>query len=236
MSGPDNPENKWGGEGQSDPTRIIPNPLPPTGQPGQPGFTPSPWSQSPPTQGQPNIPPPPPPQQGAWSQQPPHTPAWGMPAQPPQGQPPQPSWGQPPQPQQQSWGPPPSANQPWQQAGQPGQPEYGQFPQSTGSGKSKLPLILGLGAVVLLLVIAGVLAALFLRPSVLDQGAVQDGVTDILTNSYGIQGVSDVSCPSDQKVESGASFTCNVSVDGEPRTVTIRIIDDEGTYEVSKPQ
>lgn len=226
MSGPDNPEYKWGGEGQSEPTRAIPT------TPGQ-GFQPQPphqpWSQNPPGQGAP-----PPPQPGAWGQPPvpPQTPAWGMPPQaPPPGQQ---AWGQPPQ---QQWAPPPS--QSWQQPGQPGQPEYGQFPPPT-QGKSKLPLILGLvAAAVVLLALIG--AAVVFGPKifgspVLDQGAVESGVQTVLTDSYGLQAVSDVSCPADQKVETGATFTCSVSVDGEARTVTIRIIDDEGTYEVSKPQ
>jgi len=57
----------------------------------------------------------------------------------------------------------------------------------------------------------------------------------VLTGSYGIKDVDDVTCPADQKVEQGESFTCELTVDGEPQQVTVTFTDDSGTYEVSRP-
>ncbi|CAM3625852.1 hypothetical protein SMNI109538_03990 [Smaragdicoccus niigatensis] len=70
----------------------------------------------------------------------------------------------------------------------------------------------------------------------LDQKAVERGVLRVLTDSYDIQNVSDVTCPADEPVTTGHTFTCSVVVNGSSKTVTIKVIDDEGTYEVSKPQ
>jgi hypothetical protein len=216
MSGPDRPEYQWGNEGQSDPTQAFPTPPPPPAQPG--GFTPQPWSQQPG----------PPPQQGGWGQPPsnPSTPAWGIPSQPQA----QPTWQQPP--------PPPNTGQQWGQPAQPWpQPDYGQYQQQPPGGKSKTPLIIGgIAAVVVILALIVGAYFMFFRAKVLDQEAVQKGVQSVLTDSYDLQNVTDVKCPKDEKVEVNASFTCSVTVDGESRTVTIKIIDEDGTYEVSKPQ
>lgn len=220
MSGPDRPEYQWGNEGQSDQTQAYQTPPPPPAQ-GQPGYNPQPWSQPPAA---------PPHPQGAWGQQSnPSTPAWGIPGQ---QQPAQPTWQQPVPPQPgQPWGPP---GQAWQQ---PGQADYGQYPQQPTGGKSKTPLIIGLVAAVVVIVALAVGAYfMFFRAKVLDQAAVQKGVQSVLTDSYDLQNVTNVKCPKDEKVEVNSSFTCNVTVDGESRTVTIKIIDEDGTYEVSKPQ
>ena len=69
----------------------------------------------------------------------------------------------------------------------------------------------------------------------LSQDAAQQGVSKVLTESYGLSAVSDVSCPSGQKVEKDATFTCTVLVDGDQREVTVKFTDDDGTYEVGRP-
>ncbi|MFE3292833.1 DUF4333 domain-containing protein [Rhodococcus sp. NPDC059234] len=162
-------------------------------------------------------------------------------------------------PQQQYPGPYPQASYPAQpQPGQYAQPQYpsAQYPQTqypqgqypTGAypqqhypgapagAKSKLPLWIGLG-VGAVVVVAGVLAAVLLlnRGTTLDQTAAQKGVAQVLTGSYGITNITDVSCPAGQKVEKGASFTCTLKVKGEPQKVTVTFTDDSGTYEVGRP-
>ena len=57
----------------------------------------------------------------------------------------------------------------------------------------------------------------------------------ILTEDYQASDVSDVQCPSGQRVETGASFTCSVTVGGQQQQVTVTFIDDDGRYEVSRP-
>lgn len=262
--GPNDPDQGWAGprdqSGNDSPgkpaddeaTRVF-NP-PPAGQqaPGQQ------WGQQWPGQQ--------PPQEPQWGQQPTQqapNQQWGQ-QQPPPGQPwgqqpatpaPGQNWGQqqPPQTPGQSWGQPAGGQAPGQQWGQQqppagqqpygaGQQQYppqygGSFPQSTaGSGnKSKLPLIIG--AVVAVLVIAGIVVAalMLLGTDKLDQKAAQEGVQKILTESYGAQDVTDVSCPSGEEVKKDAQFTCKVKVDGEDKTVTVTFTDDEGTYEVGRP-
>jgi len=163
---------------------------------------------------------------------------WGQPQQ--QWGQPQPGqqWAPQPQPgQQPPWGQPAAGQQPW------GQPQPGQQPQWAPAQagqqppKSKKPLILGLGALALVLILAivGVLVATSLGSKTLDSAAAEAGVAKVLTQSYGATAVDDVSCPDGQKVESGNSFECTVTVDGQHRSVTLTFTDDEGTYEVSRP-
>ena len=140
------------------------------------------------------------------------------------------------QPGQQNWG-----QQPGQQWG--GQQGYGsgqayqQFPASTaGSGKSSKTPLLIIGGLVIVAVIA--VAALLMSMNAKDtlsQSAAQQGVSKVLTESYGLTDVSDVSCPSGQKVEKDTTFTCTVLVDGDQREVTVKFTDDDGTYEVGRP-
>ncbi|MBF6301818.1 DUF4333 domain-containing protein [Nocardia amamiensis] len=228
MSGPYGPNEP--GEGRNDPTQQwggqqAPGGAGPTqqwaGQPQTPASAQPTqhWGEQQPQQqwGQP--------QQQQWGQQPqqPQQPQWGQ--QPAQGQP---QWGQP---QQQDWG-----QQGQQQWGQP-QQQWGapaqQPPQQGGKGKG---LIIGLS--LLGVVVVGAIVALVLLLTAkdqLDQAAVQDGVKKVLSDSYGIQDVSDVTCPSGQEVKVDATFVCDVKVSGEAKKVTIKITKDDGTYEVGRP-
>ncbi|MET9284501.1 DUF4333 domain-containing protein [Nocardia beijingensis] len=225
MSGPYGPNDP--GEGRNDPTQQwggqqAPGGAGPTQQWGGQPQTPA---SAQPTQhwgdqqqwGQP---------QQQWGQQPqqPQQPQWGQ--QPAQGQQ---QWGQP---QQQDWGQQgqqPQWGQPQPQWGAPGQ----QPPQQGGKNKG---LIIGLS--VLGVAVVGAIVALVLvltAKDQLDQAAVQDGVKKVLSDSYGIQDISDVSCPSGQEVKVDATFECSVKVSGEAKKVTIKITKDDGTYEVGRP-
>ncbi|MBF6331384.1 DUF4333 domain-containing protein [Nocardia transvalensis] len=222
MSGPYGPNDNPGpGEGHgNDPTQWGGQQQPP-GSAGQ-------WGQQPPQQqwGQP-------PQQHGWTPAP--QPQWGQsqpswPQQPPQSQPwdatqQQQQWGQP----QQQWG------QPQQQWGQPQQSWDQQQLQPTPAKKSKKGLFIALGAAVVVIVVAVVLAVVFLGSDKLDNKAVQSGVQKVLKDSYGIDDVQDVNCPSGQKVEIGKTFDCSLKVGGEQKKVTVKITKDDGTYEVGRP-
>lgn len=69
----------------------------------------------------------------------------------------------------------------------------------------------------------------------LDNTAVQRGVSDILTSSYQVDNVTAVSCPSGQKVKSGTTFSCSAVIDGTQVSVPIRVVSDDGRYEVGEP-
>ena len=140
---------------------------------------------------------------------------WGQ-QQPPQdwNQQSQQQWGQQQQPQQQ-WhpGPPP--------------------PSSGGKGKG---LFIGLGILGVLVVGAIVaLVVVLTSKDKLDQAAVQEGVKKVLTDSYGIQDVDGVSCPSGQEVKVDATFECTLQVSGEQKKVNVKITNENGTYEVGRP-
>ena len=232
---------------------------PPPGEPPNHGFDGVP-KQVQPQQGQPYGPPP---QQGQpYGQQPYGQPQQGQPyGQPPYGQPP---YGQPPyvQPQQgQPYRQPPYSQPPYgqPQQGQPygqqpydqppyGQPQqgqpYGQQPYGESPfgavhaprGNSKLPLILG-GVVALIVVVVvalGFVGPAYFTSKVFDQRALQSGVQGVLTSSYG-QKVDSVSCPAQQKVSSGSTFTCQATIGGKQTAVMVTVKDNSGTYEVARP-
>lgn len=113
---------------------------------------------------------------------------------------------------------------------------YGQMPQPE---KKKSNTGLWIGVVVAVLVVAAVGVLGFVTPGffnkkVLDQNAVQQGVVKILKERYQEE-ATDVQCPADQEVKAGNSFTCDLKVDGEARTVTITVkTESDAQYEVSQ--
>lgn len=198
------------------------------------GNDPQQWGQTPQAPG-----PVPGPQSGGF-------PAQGYPQQQPQyGQqyPQQPQYGQQPgYPQQQQ---PQYGQQYPQQPGQQ-QPYYGQQPgqysQPGGFGapakKSKGKLLWIVSAVVVVVVaavgITGFVAPGFFVTKVLDQTAVQNGVTQMLS-TYG-DTATGVSCPAGQEVKAGNTFTCTATIDGRQRQVTVTVQNGNGDYQVGHPQ
>ncbi|MDO0976730.1 DUF4333 domain-containing protein [Mycolicibacterium frederiksbergense] len=244
----------------SDPTQAW------SGQPPQSGGAPSPgeqpaWQPPPtpeqpagdaPAWQQPAYQQPQPPQQYPQYQQPAYNP-------PPQGdqygqQPtayaPQgyPQYGQ--QQPGQPYGQPPNG-QPQQPYGQPGQYDQQQYspygPTGTEEGSKKSLAVIGTVVGLLAAVIVAVVLVLgFWKPgffvtTTLDVDAAQTGVQQILTdeaNGYGATNVKDVQCNDGVSpvVKKGDTFTCQVSIDGTKRQVTVTFQDDNGTYEVGRPK
>jgi hypothetical protein len=245
MSGPQGPESTrpWQpnqGEGQqgSGEDQTVQSPWQQSGSDQQtwqaPAYTPSEYS---PYQ-QPTSPYYPPSQQFGYPQQQP-----GYSQQPgyPQQQPgyPQQQPGYPPQ------QPGPYPGQPGPYGPYPGQPgPYGQPPQRPKRSLGVIGAVIGTVAAI---VIAVVLVTGFWEPGFfvttkLDINKAQQGVQQILTdqtNGYGAKNVKDVVCnqgKGDPVVKKGDSFTCDVSIDGTKRHVTVTFQDDKGTYEVGRPQ
>ncbi|MVU82567.1 DUF4333 domain-containing protein [Nocardia sp. ET3-3] len=238
MSGPYGPNDAPGQGGGNDPTQQWSGQQPapgagPTQQWGgqQPAQPTTQWGD--PSQSQPQQP-----AQQPWGQSQPQQP-WGQ-SQP--QQPVQQPWGQS-QPQQpvQQWG----QSQPqWPQQGQPGQPDWSQqsgqqWPQPgqtlAPAKKKRTGLYIGLAVLVVILAAAGGGIAWLVSKDQLDNSAVQSGVTKVLKDSYGIDDVQNVSCPSGQKVEVDKTFDCTLKVGGENKKVTIKITKSDGTYEVGRP-
>ncbi|WP_395311759.1 DUF4333 domain-containing protein [Mycobacterium sp. AMU20-3851] len=214
----------------------------PPSQPEQPGGDAQAWQQ--PAYQQPQAP-----QQYPQYQQP----AYNPPPQQPYPQPDQ--YGQ----QPTGYGP-----QGYPQYGQPGQPPYGQpqygqpgqydpqqygqynAPGSEESSKKSLAVIGTVIGVLVGVIVAVVLVLGFWKPgffvtTTLDVDAAQTGVQQILTdeaNGYGAKNVKDVRCNDgvSPEVRKGDTFTCQVSIDGTKRQVTVTFQDDKGTYEVGRPK
>ncbi|WP_435155226.1 DUF4333 domain-containing protein [Amycolatopsis sacchari] len=73
-------------------------------------------------------------------------------------------------------------------------------------------------------------------PRVFDARALEDGVRQVLTQSYGLADVGEVRCPSGQFVQAGISFDCEVVVGGARKNVTLTVQGLDGTYQVSQPR
>jgi hypothetical protein len=228
-----NDPQQWGQQPQQPPQQ--PYGPPSGGFPAQPGGYPQQPGQQPQYGGYPQQQPPP--QQPTQPYNPQQDPgSSGFPQQPGYGQ--DPASGGFPQ-QQQPYGQPqqqyPGYGQQQQQpyGGYQQQP-YGQQPPP--AKKSKTGLIIG---VVLVLVLgAGAVLAFvtpgFLNKKVLDQNAVQAGVVKILKERYQ-EDATEVKCPADKEVKVGNSFTCDLKVGGEARTVTITVkTESDAQYEVSQ--
>jgi len=191
----------------------------------------------------------PPPQYGAQGYAPPPEGPYGGQQNPGA----QPYGGQPyPEGQQQPWPPQSDAQQPgFQQPGvQPTQQWGGQQPASgwgpgypplpdapARSGRSKLPFVLGgIGVLVVVVVLVlGFVTPGFFLSRVFDTAAVQAGVQKVLTDSYGVRGVTAVTCERNIAVTEGAAFTCDATINGQPAKIPVRITSSDGNYEVGRP-
>jgi hypothetical protein len=183
----------------------------PPGQPGTPGTS---GSFSGPWQGQqaPAAP---------WQQQPPSQPV-------PHQQPGTPGGGWPAQPGGQQFG---GGFQPAQYGG------LGAFAAEPGKKpKSKKPLLIA-GAAVLVLALGGGTAWLLgaFRGDVLDQQSLQDGVVKVLNENYGEPDVKNAQCPANEAAANGTTFDCTVTIGGQAKKVTVRVLNDRPEYEVGAP-
>ena len=119
-------------------------------------------------------------------------------------------------------------------------------PTSSRARSAPAAVIAGVGGGIAFLLIAVVLVLGFWQPGFfvttkLDVNKAQSGVQQILsdeTNGYGAKNVKDVKCNHGQNptVKKGATFDCDVSIDGAQKHVTVTFQDNKGTYEVGRPQ
>ncbi|MGW4486234.1 DUF4333 domain-containing protein [Amycolatopsis sp. NPDC004368] len=71
---------------------------------------------------------------------------------------------------------------------------------------------------------------------VFDAKAMDTGVAKILTDTYKIADVGDVSCPDRQGVTDGSTFQCVVDIAGVPKHVPITVTGTDGDYTVDPPR
>jgi hypothetical protein len=101
---------------------------------------------------------------------------------------------------------------------------------------SKKPLLIGLVAL-LVLALGGGAAWLLgaFRGDVLEQKSLQDGVIKVLNENYGEPDVKNADCPADEAARNGTTFDCTVQIGGQPKKVTVRVLNDRPEYEVGAP-
>jgi hypothetical protein len=121
-------------------------------------------------------------------------------------------------------------------------------PKDTGSADPKrlLPWLLVGGGGLTVLVGTAILLSNITKlgitgGTVLDVSKVQTGVLLTLSDpasGYGANTVTDVSCNNGRNpsADKGTAFTCDATVNGAPRHVTVVVSDDKGTYEIDGPR
>ncbi|MEV6831289.1 DUF4333 domain-containing protein [Amycolatopsis sp. NPDC051102] len=102
--------------------------------------------------------------------------------------------------------------------------------------KSKKPLLIA-AAAVLVLALGGGAAWLLgaFRGDVLDQQSLQDGVVKVLNENYGEPDVKNAQCPANEAAQNGTTFDCTVTIGGQQKKVTVRVLNDRPEYEVGAP-
>jgi hypothetical protein len=101
-------------------------------------------------------------------------------------------------------------------------------PKSGSAGKI-------IGIVIAVIVVLGGLGfgalVLFGKP-LLDEAKVQTEIVRITQEATGVA-PTDVKCPSDIKLEAGATSTCTATLDGQPVTYTVKQDDDKGNVHIN---
>jgi hypothetical protein len=106
-------------------------------------------------------------------------------------------------------------------------------------------LLVGTGAAAVLIAVTVLLANLsnlgITGGTVLDVTKVQNGVLQTLSDpasGYGANTVTDVSCNGGRNpsAHQGTTFTCDATINGARRQVTVAVSDDKGTYEIDRPR
>jgi hypothetical protein len=102
-------------------------------------------------------------------------------------------------------------------------------------GRIRLAVAVAIAVVVITVLVLGFVTPGWFVTRVFDATSVQNGVARILTDDYAVGAVADVRCPSDVRVSTGATFSCDATIDGDPVTVPITVTDDGGGYQVGRP-
>lgn len=175
-----------------------------------------------------------------------YQPPWGGPGSPRGGVPAAPSGGH-------GYPPPPQWPTVDQQQGYPGglqqpvyPPGYEQawyqqppMPPSPPKKRSAMPWLFG--SLLTLIIVAAVAVLGFVTPgwflrTVFDSAAVEQGVQQILRDSYKLGAVNAVHCPVNVPVEESRTFDCQIGLGDKQRSVTVTVKDERGAYAVGYPK
>jgi hypothetical protein len=150
---------------------------------------------------------------------------------------------------QYQYGQPGGYEQPATQYAPPGA-QFGEAPATPDGapkkGSKRSTAILVTLGILVVAIVAAVAITGFWKPGYfvttkLDVNKAQQGVQNILTdqvNGYGVKDVKDVKCNKGQNptVKKNDTFTCDATIDGQHKQVTVTFQDDSGTYEVGRPK
>ncbi|EOD63829.1 DUF4333 domain-containing protein, partial [Amycolatopsis vancoresmycina] len=102
--------------------------------------------------------------------------------------------------------------------------------------RSKKPALIAVAALLVLGLGGGAawMAGVF-RGDVLDQQSLEDGVVKVLNENYGEPDVKNAQCPSNEAAQNGTTFDCTVTIGGQQKKVTVRVLNDRPEYEVGAP-
>jgi hypothetical protein len=75
----------------------------------------------------------------------------------------------------------------------------------------------------------------FLVTRVFDAAAMERDVARVLVEDHGIGGVTAVGCSGQVRVVADTRFECTATIDGAAVAVPMRVVDDDGGYEVGRP-
>jgi hypothetical protein len=84
-----------------------------------------------------------------------------------------------------------------------------------------------LGVVAVLIILGGVFGFLTLRPKVFDATALNSTISQQYKEKFGGSTIA-VSCPDNEKVSKGATFTCDIQ--GRSEKIQVTVASDDGDY------
>lgn len=130
--------------------------------------------------------------------------------------------------------PAPYAGPPYGPGGHPGRPRSKQTRTLVWGGVGLAAVVLGAGLVI------GLCNPDLVSTKKLDVQAAESEIQRVLTDDitgYGDKNVADVKCNNGENVtiKQGSSFTCQVSVDGTSRRLTATFLDNNGNFDVGRP-
>lgn len=115
------------------------------------------------------------------------------------------------------------------------QPSSNQPQRQSITSRRKIVLVSAL-VIALVAIAIGILGILgvFTR-NVLDRNNVEANVRQILNQNFGETDIQSVSCPPNQSMQAGSSFTCVVRIGENNKNVKIEVTNDRGDYQVDAP-
>ncbi|GID32254.1 DUF4333 domain-containing protein [Paractinoplanes brasiliensis] len=90
------------------------------------------------------------------------------------------------------------------------------------------------GAVAVALVVTGLITGGPFGSRRFETTSLEQGVLAVVRDTY-LLDVEQIACPRAVPVRPGLRFSCNILADGQAGSVTVRVLDDSGRYEVVRP-